>query len=268
MESKKREYEMWNLRSEGSQICYQMSNCWQSEHFTSLRMDPLRGHWAMTLDGKIMQLLLSLLGQSFWSLQIYTQRQSGNGRAHGGDTGEVDCTVTVEVFWDGPPHVGRVTLWRWPWNHRQLSTKILEKTLHVHWYKSPKTEVFELIEIYSTCGLEMTGKYLVTLEGESAWSLLRSPRTEVFELVDLYLGDSLEMAGHLVGTRGRLHIHYWCLWGCIAVEVSRDILWRQSRNVRVLSGGTGGGDSAQSLFIHMIAFRCMSFGQLAKVGVL
>ena len=46
--------------------------------------------------------------------------------------------------------------------------------------KSPRTGVFRSAELHLGGGLEMAGCLVVTLGGETGWSLLRSPRTELF----------------------------------------------------------------------------------------
>ena len=58
-------------------------------------------------------------------------------------------------------------------------------------FRSPNTELSELVELYSD--LKMVGH---TLGKDSAWSVLRSPGIELCELVGMYLEDGLEMAIH------------------------------------------------------------------------
>ena len=62
------------------------------------------------------------------------------------------------------------------------------------------TEFFGSIDLYSRKHHEMATQWCNWKE--TALLLLRSPRTELFWLVELYSGDVLEMAGHLAVTMG------------------------------------------------------------------
>ena len=65
---------------------------------------------------------------------------------------------------------------------------------------------------HSGNGLEGAGHPVVKLGKETAQSLLRSPRTELFAPVELYSEDGLEMAGNSVVHWGRdLNDHCLCL---------------------------------------------------------
>ena len=75
------------------------------------------------------------------------------------------------------------------------------------------------------------------MAGHFAWSLFRSPRTELFKSVKLYTGDSLKMVGSLAVDTGEETMHH-CSGLLNRVLWVRVILWRWSWNGRPLNGAT------------------------------
>ena len=103
-------------------------------------------------------------------------------------------------------------------------------------FRSPWTEVFELVELHSGNGLEMTDHSAMILQ-ETAWLLLWSPLTEVLKLVQFHLRDGLE-----------------CIHITVQVLQSVDLYWGYSLGMAgcsVLVWGhlaiILGGETAQSL---------------------
>ena len=94
------------------------------------------------------------------------------------DAGRRHYTGAVEVYEDRGLWISFVLFGRLSWIG--------------HW-SLLDTELFTLVEWYSGVTLKWQVA-LVTLGGETAYSPLRSPRTEVFKLVEFYVEDSLEMA--------------------------------------------------------------------------
>ena len=187
----------------------------------------------MLKEGETTQsLLCSPTLEVFWVRRVIPGKLSWNCRLLSNNTRKRDCTVTAVVSYGQGLWVSRDILRKWSWNGQPLVDHSGEK-LNGHCCG------LKQVELCLKDGLEMTGCMMITLEGETAWSLLWSPMDKVFNSLELYLGDGIEMPGHSAEMLG-------CRDSTVTVVVSqvrRAALGRWSSSDGLISSDTGGRDS-------------------------
>ena len=103
-----------------------------------------------------------------------------------------------------------------------------EETLHPYCLGFLGRRALQSDRVISVRCLEIVGHSVVTQRGKTSHSPLRSPRTEVFEVIEFYTDDASEMAIYHDTGGNRLHIDKSGLPGYRAFRVHRVLLERWS----------------------------------------